>query len=150
MDLISKILYNLFEVHPFHTLIVHFPVALISAALFFMLLALWRRSDQLEKVAFANISLAAVSTLVAAITGVMDNVKIYGGTAPNASVKLGLAIILLLVTGITAIVRWRNPGLFHAAPPQRIAYISAYFIGFILVSVLGFLGGIIIYGFEGP
>lgn len=150
MDLIAKIFYNLTEVHPFHTLIVHFPVALIGAALFFILLALWRRSDTLEKVAFANLALASLSSLVAGITGIMDNAKIYDGTAPNASVKIVLAIVLLLVTAITSFVRWRNPGLFHAGPVQKWTYVAMYFVAFILVSVLGFLGGVIIYGFEAP
>ena len=36
MDFINKIIYNLTVVHPLHTLIVHFPVALISSALFFI------------------------------------------------------------------------------------------------------------------
>ena len=39
MDLINKIIYNLTQVHPLHTFFVHFPIALISAALFFILLA---------------------------------------------------------------------------------------------------------------
>ena len=150
MDIINKIIYNLTQVHPFHTLIVHFPVALITSALFFILLALWRRSDLLEKVAFANLSLAAVSTLVAGITGMMDNVKIYDGAATNAGVKIALASVLLLLTSITALVRWRNPELFHAAPGKKALYVTAYFVSFALVSVLAFLGGVIIYGFEGP
>ncbi len=150
MDLINTILYNLTQVHPLHTLIVHFPVALISAALFFMLLALWRRSDLLEKVAFANLSLAAVSTLVAGITGAMDNIKIYDGAAPNASVKIALASILFLLTTATALVRWRNPQLFHAAPAMKWLYVAAYVVSFLLVGVLAFLGGIIIYGFQSP
>lgn len=150
MDLINKIIYNLTQVHPLHTLIVHFPVALISAALFFMLLALWRRSDLLEKVAFANLSLAAVSTLVAGVTGMLDNVKIYEGAAANASVKITLASILFVLTTATALIRWRNPELFHASAGKKTLYVAAYVVSFLLVSVLAFLGGIIIYGFEGP
>ena len=148
MDLINKIIYNLTQVHPLHTLIVHFPIALISSASFFMLLALLRRSDLLEKIAFANLSLATVGTLVAGITGMMDNVKTYSGDAPNAGVKITLASILLLLTAATVLIRWRNPQLFHAAPAKKILYISAYVVSFVLVSVLAFLGGIIVYGFQ--
>ena len=71
MDFIAKIINDLLFVHPFHTLIVHFPIALTASALFFILLALWRHSDTLEQVAFANISLASVSTVVAGITGMI-------------------------------------------------------------------------------
>jgi len=148
MDLIQRIIHALTEVHPFHTLVVHFPIALTGSALFFILLALVLRKDILEQVAFANISLAAVSTVVAGITGMMDNAEIYGGNAPNSGTKLMLAVILFVVTTVTALVRWRNPALFHAPLPKKALYISAYFISFGLVSVLAFLGGIILYGFE--
>ena len=147
MDLINRIIYAITQVHPFHTMIVHFPIALTGAALFFILLALWRRSNTLEQVAFANISLAAVSTVVAGVTGFLDNVNIYDGDAPNASLKIILASILFVVTTVTALLRWRNPGLFHAAPAQKMVYLSAYVVSFGLASVLGFLGGVILYGF---
>jgi uncharacterized membrane protein len=146
MDFINRIIYDVTQVHPLHTLIVHFPIALTGAALFFILLALWRHSDILEQVAFANISLAAVSTVVAAITGMRDNLLLYQGAAPNYSAKILLASILFIVTTITAIIRWRNVDIFHRMP-QKIFYISAYFVSFALVSVLGFLGGVILYGF---
>jgi uncharacterized membrane protein len=146
MDFINRIIHDVTQVHPLHTLIVHFPIALTGAALFFILLALWRHSDILEQVAFANISLAAVSTVVAAITGMRDNLQFYQGGAPNYSAKILLASILFIVTTVTAIIRWRNVDIFHRMP-QKIFYISAYFVSFALVSVLGFLGGVILYGF---
>jgi uncharacterized membrane protein len=146
MELINRILYNLVEVHPLHPLIVHFPIALSSAALFFMLLALWRRSDELEKVAFANMGLSAISTLVAGITGWLDNNTTYDGGAPNALAKIVLASVLLAVSVVVTIIRWRKPGLFHSR--GRSFYVGSYFVCFALVSVLGFLGGIILYGFE--
>lgn len=146
MDLIEKIIHALTEVHPLHTMVVHFPIALTGAALFFILLALWRRSDALEQVAFANISLAAVSTVVAAITGIMDNAAIYEGAAPNSGLKIILATILFVVTTTTALVRWKKPEIFHT-PIQKFIYIGAYVISFALTAVLGFLGGVILYGF---
>ncbi|MEW6401882.1 MAG: DUF2231 domain-containing protein [Chloroflexota bacterium] len=148
MELVNRILYNLIEVHPLHPLLVHFPIALTSAALFFILIALWRRSDALEQVAFANIALAAVSTLAAGVTGLMDNQNTYDGVAPNAKAKIVLASILLVLTALMSIVRWRRPDLFHS--PLRLAYVGGYFVSFSLVAVLGFLGGVILYGFEAP
>ena len=147
MDFISKIINDLLFVHPIHTLIVHFPIALTASALFFILLALWRHSDTIEKVAFANISLASVSTLVAGITGMIDNVRRWDGAAPNFGAKIVLASILLLVTAAMAIARWRNVELFHAPQPKKWVYISGYVLSFALASVLGFLGGVIVYGF---
>ena len=146
MDFINQIFIDLTQKHPLHTMFVHFPIALTGAALFFILLALWRRSDMLEKVAFADISLAAVSTLATGITGIRDNILLYAGAAPNADVKIVLGSILLVVTTATALVRWRNPELFHGRF-QKVAYVGAYFVSFALAAVLGFLGGVILYGF---
>jgi len=142
---ITRLIHDLIYLHPIHTLIVHFPIALVSSALFFLLLAIWKKSDLLEQIAFADIALASVSTVVAGIAGIRDNAMFYHNLAPNHTVKIILASVLLLVTGATAIWRWRNPKLFHS--PSRWLYISAYVLSFLLVTVLGFLGGVIVYGF---
>jgi uncharacterized membrane protein len=145
MNIILRIIHDLVQDQP-HTMFVHFPIALTGAALFFILLALWRHSDILEKVAFADISLAAASTIVTAIIGIRDNIVFYGGQAPNYIVKIILGIILFLVTILTAILRWRKPDLFQNKSTRAI-YVVSYFVSFAIASILGFLGGVIIYGF---
>ena len=82
---------------------------------------------------------------MAAIVGMRDNSVFYNGDAPNYGTKIILATILFVVTTATAIVRWRNPNLFHSR--GKALYVAAYFVSFVLVSVLGFLGGVILYGF---
>ncbi len=145
MDLILRIFHDLTQVHPPHTLFVHFPIALISAALFFILLAMWKKSKILEQVAFANIALAAVSTIVALIFGIRDNIVFYNGSAPNHTAKIILASTLFVITTITAIARWRNKELFYNKSTKAL-YVASYFVNFAIVSVLGFLGGIILFG----
>ncbi len=145
MELINRILYNLLEVHPLHTMVVHFPIALTGAALFFVLAALFRRSEMLEQAAFANIALAAVSTIAAGITGMRDNIDIYDGVAPNAGAKITLAITLFIVTMLLAVTRWRKPDVFYSS--GRILYVAGFFVSFAIAAVLGFLGGVILYGF---
>lgn len=145
MELINRIIYNLLEVHPLHTLVVHFPIALTGAAALFILLALWRRSAMLEQAAFANIALASLSTIAAGLTGMRDNLDIYEGAAPNAGSKIILAVILFIVTGLVTFARWRKPDLFHSS--GKVLYIAGYFISFAIAATLGFLGGVILYGF---
>ena len=144
VSIFAQVIHDLLYVHPPHTLFVHFPIALTSAALFFILLALWKKSDILETVAFANLSLAAVSTIVAAVIGIRDNAAFYHGLAPNHVAKIILASLLFVVTAVTAILRWKNPELFHSR--YKALYVAAYFVSFILVAVLGYLGGVIVYG----
>ena len=79
--------------------------------MFFILLALWKNKEFFEQAAFANIALATVSTLAAGATGLYDNQVNYVGEAPNAGLKITLAIVLFLVTSTTAITRWKKPDL---------------------------------------
>ena len=146
MDLIRQIFHALTELHPLHPMIVHFPIGLTGAAAFFILLALFVRNPQLEIAAFANIALASLATLVAGITGILDNNATYEGQAPNAAAKIVLATALLLITAGTAYARWRRPDLFESRT-SRPLYVAAYFLSFAIALVLGFLGGIILYGF---
>ena len=144
MDFLNRLITALTETHPLHPMIVHFPIGLTGAALFFILLALWRNKEFFEQAAFANIALATVSTLAAGLTGMYDNQINYVGDAPNAGLKMMLATILLIVTTVTAIARWRNPDLFNKS---KALYVGAYFVSFGLAATLGFLGGVILYGF---
>ena len=146
MTFINRLIHALTVTHPLHPMIVHFPIALTGAAAFFILLALWKHNSFLEQAAFANISLAAVSTVAAAITGMMDNISNYQGAAPNANVKIILATLLFIITTATAILRVRNAKLFET-PSSKPWYVAAYFASFALAAVLGFLGGVILYGF---
>lgn len=145
MEFINRLIHALTEVHPTHPMFVHFPIALTGAAFLFILLATWRKSVSLEQTAFANIALASISTLVAGLTGYMDNIKNYVGDAPNAMVKITLAIVLFILTAGISIVRYRNPDLFWKG--NRFLYVAAYGISFAIALILAFLGGVILYGF---
>lgn len=144
MDLIDRIIHAITQTHPIHPMLVHFPIGLTGAALFFILLALWKNKTFFEQAAFANMALATVSTLAAGITGLYDNQINYVGDAPNAGLKIILAVALLLITTITAAARWRKPDLFEKS---KALYVTAYFASFGLALVLAFLGGVILYGF---
>ena len=145
MAFIDKIIHALTKTHPIHPMLVHFPIALTGAAAFFILLALVRKNKMLEQAAFANIVLATFGTIAAGLTGMMDNIKTYGGAAPNAGTKMVLASLLLVITATTSIVRWRNPEIFESR--SRPVYAAAYFTSFALAIVLAFLGGVILYGY---
>ena len=130
--------------HP-HVAVVHFPIALTGAALFFILLALWKKSKIMEQAAFANICLAAASTIVTAIIGIRDNIFYWHGSAPNYATKIILGLTLFIITAVMAIARWRNKELFYNKS-TRVLFIAAYFVSFAIAGVLGYLGGVIVYG----
>lgn len=138
-------LVQIFLLHPFHPLTVHFPVALSFLGLLFVLLAWWRKDSIFEKSAFYLIALLPLATLVAIATGIADNLSRYNGLAPNAQLKVGMGVVLLVVSGATALWRSRNPRLLSVAPAMYL-YILAFVVCVGLVTALGFLGGIIVWG----
>ncbi len=141
---LAQIIHAILYVHPPHTLLVHFPIALVSAGMFFILLALIYKKDILEQIAFADLALAAVSTIVTGLGGIRDNIVFYHGMASNHTLKIILASILFVVTSTTAVIRWKWPEMFHSS--AKAIYVAAYFVSFALVAVLGFLGGVIVFG----
>jgi uncharacterized membrane protein len=145
MDFFNRLFVALTELHPTHPMIVHFPIGLTGAAFLFILLAYWRNNESLEHAAFANISLAAFSTIFAGITGYLDNLNNYLGDAPNAGTKITLAITLFVLTTGISLYRYRNPRMFQKA--NRVLYIGLYGLSFAIALVLAFLGGVILYGF---
>ena len=145
MDFFNRLIVALTELHPTHPMLVHFPIALTGAAFLFILIAHWKKNPALEQAAFFNIILAALSTIVAGITGYIDNINNYVGEAPNASTKIFLAIALFILTTGISIIRYRNPEILTKG--NRALYITAYGASFFIAIVLAFLGGVILYGF---
>jgi uncharacterized membrane protein len=145
MDIIGQILNAVVNIHPWHSPIVHFPIGLTGGALLFIILARWRRNESLEHAAFFMIALAAVFTILAAITGIRDNLVRFDGAAPLAPVKIVLGTTLFIVTTVTAVTRWRKPELLWT-PSTTVLYLAAFAGSFGLAITLGFLGGVILYG----
>ncbi len=145
MDMISRVVDALLNVHPLHATVVHFPIALTATALFFLLLALWRRNEALEQAAFFNVALAAVSTVVAGLTGYRDHIVRFDGETPYVGVKIFLGISLFVLATLIAVVRWRRPDVLWR-PSTMVLYVTGFVGCFILAAVLGFTGGAILYG----
>jgi uncharacterized membrane protein len=145
MDIIGQILNAIINIHPWHSMVVHFPIGLTGGAFLFIVLARWRRNESLEHAAFYMIALAAISTVVAALTGIRDDLVRFDGAAPLASVKIVLGITLFLLTTVTAVARWRRRELLWT-PSTTVLYLAAYAGSFGLAITLGFIGGVILYG----
>ena len=146
MEFVNQVVSAVVRLHPWHALIVHFPVALTAVGLLFIFLTLWRRSECYEYFAFLNMVLVAISTAVAGLAGLRDHFVRFGGETPHVHAKIFLGSSLLLLASVTALARYRKSELLWH-PSSRILYVSAYVGGFLLATVLGFIGGVILYGF---
>ncbi len=132
--------------HPIHPMLVHFPIGLTGGALFFIVLALiWPKVIVFEKIAFGNLALSVLAVPVAGIVGFLDNLHRYSGKAANHNYKIAFAITLFIVVAVTSYVRWRNPDLFERKS-SKWYYAGAILVAFAIAAILGFLGGIIVFG----
>lgn len=147
MEFITRLFDTIINNHPWHSPTVHFPIALFAAAMLFLCLALFFRNETFEKVSFYNAILAALGTIIAGITGYRDNQVRYEGAADLAEVKIFLAVTLFILAALTVIARWRQTDIAWQ-PSTMILYLAAFSVNFLLASVLGFLGGVILYGFS--
>ena len=145
MEFITRIINAIFEIHPLHSMTVHFPIALTGAALLFLVLALWRRNEALERAAFYLIALSAISTIVAGVTGYRDNIVRFEGEAPLVSAKIFLAVTLFVLTVGITVSRSRDREILWG-PATMVIYVAAFAASFLLAATLGFLGGVILYG----
>jgi uncharacterized membrane protein len=146
MDIVSRVIHALTVLHPLHVMLVHFPIALTTVALFFVVLALILRSRSLERAAFYNNALVPVSAVLAGASGMRINLSAYGGAAPNANLKIFLAVTLTILS--LALFAWRlNSSRLLWKPNTMVIYAAGFVSCFVLAGTLGFLGGVIVYGF---
>lgn len=146
MDVFNRVVHALLYVHPPHAMVVHFPIALTSVGLLAVMLALWRKSTLFEQFAFFNLVLAALSTTAAGLAGLRDHFVRFDGETPYVTVKIYLGLSLLLLTTVMALARRRRLDLLWC-PSTRILYTAGFAGAFLLAAVLGFIGGVIVYGF---
>jgi uncharacterized membrane protein len=106
----------------------------------------WLRRDSFyERIAFYTILLLALSTLPAGLTGMLENQTLYAGNAPNGTLKVTLAVLLLLISAGATFWRWRRPDILNRSPSKYL-YLVAFIISAGLTTLLGALGGIIVWG----
>lgn len=145
MEFVTRIINAIVEIHPLHSMTVHFPIALTGTALLFLVLALLRRNEALERAAFYLIALSAISTIVAGVTGYRDNIVRFEGEAPLVSPKIFLAVTLFVLTVGITVSRSRDREILWR-PSTMVIYVAAFAGSFLLAATLGFLGGVILYG----
>jgi uncharacterized membrane protein len=142
---INEIINAIINIHPWHSMFVHFPIGLTGAAFLFILLARWRRNESLEHAAFYAIALAAIATIVAGATGLRDNAVRFDGAAPFVPVKIFLGSTLFVLTTVIAVTRWRKREVLWS-PTTTVLYLTGFAVSFLLAITLGFIGGVILYG----
>ena len=143
-DAVYQLLDRIGYHHPIHPTEVHMPIGLIVGALIFRAAATLLRRPALAKTAHYCTILAFLFLFPTILFGFMDWQHFYAGAwIPPIKIKLVLAAVLIV---------WVSAGIFiaHKRGPGSGLVMVNYSVSFILVVVLGYFGGDLVYGGERP
>lgn len=125
--------------HPLHPMIVHLPIGLWVLSFALDVLG-WLGIDGLIRPAFYALLAGLAFAVLAAVTGFADytDVRKDHPTRPTATKHMLLNVAAVVVFGVSALYR------IHQSQPDWLpTALSA--IGVILVSISGYLGGVMVY-----
>ena len=134
--------------HAQHPVVIHFPIALFIASVFFELLALWRKQPVLAAVAYYNLLGAAITLPLAIATGIgawrwqLEGAALKGNLRLHLLCALTSALLIFLLCGMRR--RFHNKRI-----SPRIAYFTVTILALMAITLTGHLGGIL-SGVETP
>jgi uncharacterized membrane protein len=135
--------------HAQHVVLIHFPIALFTAAVGFDFLAQWTKNRMLSVAVHFNLLLAAVFTLPVLVTGLvawqwaLEGQKLKG----ILLMHLVLGCLSTLLIWISSWIHWRSRRLSQESLPNYRLPIEA--VAVLLVGLTGHLGGFL-SGVNGP
>lgn len=128
----------------FHPAVVHFPIALFIAGLLLDLIGLWRNQKTLLFAGWYNLVLAAVSGVVAVLTGFVSlfllRIPLTGIMRNHMLLAIGAAFIMWMMVALR-VYRHEQMNI-----PIRILYAALAVAGLAMIAYAGHLGGVFVYG----
>lgn len=139
-DAVYKLLEQIGYPHPIHPTEVHMPIGLIVGALIFRIAATLFRRPALAQTAHYCTILAGLLLLPTILFGFMDWQHFYAGVWLNQiKIKLVLAVLLVVLVAVSVfLVQRKGTG--------SAIVLTSYAASFLVVVVLGYYGGDLVYG----
>jgi len=135
--------------HAQHVVLIHFPIALFTAAVGFDYLAQWTKNRTLAAAAYFNLLVAAVATVAVVVTGLiawqwaLEGQKLKGILLMHLVMGCVSSVLIWLVFSVHSRARRRpeEPLPSYRLPVEAIAVL--------LLGITGHLGGFL-SGVNGP
>lgn len=134
--------------HPLHPLTVHFPIALYLLGVLLTAGYLWQRRADFDRFAFWSFILSWLATVVASITGLVDQNLLEFADPRRAAVNnhITAGVALLIANGLLVYMRLRWPGVL--AGSKKPAYLGLMGLGVAAVLAAAWLGGELVYRLQ--
>lgn len=125
-----------------HPAIVHFPIALFTAGVFFDLLSLLLKRDDFQKTGFHLLTLGVLSAVAAIGAGLM---AAETADAPEDILKIHSRLAVATTILFTVLLGWRARSRNRISTRLFPLYLIAAFIGAGMILTVGFWGGHMVY-----
>jgi uncharacterized membrane protein len=139
----------MFNTTHLHPMIVHFPVALITAGFVFEVVSLFFKNEKcLSKTGFYLLVLGALAAIAAWSTGQLFTIEPTKGKIAEVfeNHETGALITMLLMIIGAAFRIWLFVQKKEETQLKWVAF-GLYFLGFAAVTYTGFMGGTMVYNF---
>ena len=132
--------------HAQHVVLVHFPIALTTAAIVFEWVAVWRpgpRAAALAEAAYWNLTFAATTVVASIATGLVAWQWQFEGSPLRGN--LLLHSLFGGASGVAIILLWWLRFRERSRPPRSAGrlYLALSVVAFAIITVTGHLGGFV-------
>jgi uncharacterized membrane protein len=133
--------------HPIHPMLVHFPIALLSAAVFFDVVALRWRPEETRTASLYSLVLGLAGAAVSVVSGALAEESVEHSGVPEFVLEvhetLGFAVlgIFVLLLGLR-LAEWL--GIMR---PRSVASLAVGIIGVLVLFVASYYGGSLVYDY---
>ena len=131
--------------HPIHPMLVHFPIALLFASVFFDLISFQTGREEFKKGGFWLLVLGWIAGLAATLSGTLSEDVVEKAGVPKGAIErheFFAMATMALFAGLMLVRVWvRNRWSFR----DRLFYMGMALIGLSLLATAGFLGGDLVY-----
>jgi uncharacterized membrane protein len=132
---------------PLHPILVHFSVALTTAAALFDFAGLVFHRDSLADAAWWTLALAALLTIGTVVTGIRSRLTLPLEEGPARSyLRTHMALGPMFLGLLLATTIWRAR-LWEQGGPVSIIYVAAMGALLLLLAVVGWIGGELVFRF---
>lgn len=131
--------------HPLHPIVVHFPIALLSTAIFFAVLEALFKRDAFDQALDWLLGLGVLGGVVAVVTGVWQEEAVEAAGVPEHAIEQHetLAFATLAAFTLLLAMRWFRKRRWMPTPPAL--FFSIALAGLTLLGLAGYYGGDLVY-----
>jgi len=133
--------------HPIHPMVVHFPIALLSASVFFDLLSSRWRPDELRTVSLYTLILGLAGGLVSVITGALAEEAVEHSGVPEWVLEIHETLGFATFWVFAGLLGLRTAEWLGWIQERRSWSIAFGLGGVVILFVASYYGGSLVYEF---